>query len=138
MVSFTPRPLYLRGNSLRDPVSRKLGGPQGQSGRFGHGKSLLPLPGMEPRFVVCPARSLVIVPTALVRLSQLTTQPNQFDKEALNSIRATERNMYIRSGNSVTNSMLLLAELVMKLALTSACNVVPVLNQLNSAHSLAS
>ena len=93
---------------------------------------------MEPRFVVCPARSLVIVPTALVRLSQLTTQPNQFDKEALNSIRATERNMYIRSGNSVTNSMLLLAELVMKLALTSASNVVPVLNQLNSAHSLAS
>jgi hypothetical protein len=33
MVSFKSRPLYLRGNSSRCPLDRRLGGPQSQSGR---------------------------------------------------------------------------------------------------------
>lgn len=39
---------YWREN-LRYPLSRRLGGSQSQSGRFGEGKSLLLLPGFEPQ-----------------------------------------------------------------------------------------
>jgi hypothetical protein len=35
VVSFTPRPLYPRGKSPRYPLDRRLGGPQGRSGRCG-------------------------------------------------------------------------------------------------------
>jgi hypothetical protein len=34
MVSFTPRPLYRRGNSPRNPLNRRLGGLQSRSGQF--------------------------------------------------------------------------------------------------------
>jgi hypothetical protein len=34
-VSFTPRPLYSRGKSLRYPLDRRLGGPQSRSGPCG-------------------------------------------------------------------------------------------------------
>jgi hypothetical protein len=33
------------------PLSRRLGGPQSHSGRFGEEKYLLPLPGFDPRIV---------------------------------------------------------------------------------------
>jgi hypothetical protein len=39
MVSFTPRPLYLR-RSPQYPLERRLGGPQGRSGRCGEEKNL--------------------------------------------------------------------------------------------------
>jgi hypothetical protein len=35
VVSFTPRPLYLRGRSPRYPLDKRLGGPQSRSGRRG-------------------------------------------------------------------------------------------------------
>jgi hypothetical protein len=35
VVSFTPRPLYPRENSLLYPSDRRLGGPQSRSGRHG-------------------------------------------------------------------------------------------------------
>jgi hypothetical protein len=40
VVSFTPRPFYLRGNSLRYTLDRRLGGPQSQSGWRGEEKIL--------------------------------------------------------------------------------------------------
>jgi len=39
--------------------SRKLGGLQNRSGSFGKDKNPLPLPGIEPRFLGCPAHSVV-------------------------------------------------------------------------------
>jgi hypothetical protein len=42
---FTP------GNEPRQPLNRKLDGPQSRSGRFGEDTNLLPLPGFEPRTV---------------------------------------------------------------------------------------
>jgi hypothetical protein len=48
VVSFTPQPFYLRGKSPRDPLDRRLSGPQNRSGRRGEEK-LLTLPGLEIR-----------------------------------------------------------------------------------------
>jgi len=48
VVSFTPRPLYLRGKSSWYPLDRRLDGPQNRSGRG----IPLPLPGLKPRFPV--------------------------------------------------------------------------------------
>jgi hypothetical protein len=42
VVSFTPQPLYARGNISGYPLDRKLGGPQNQSGRSGEEKILDP------------------------------------------------------------------------------------------------
>jgi hypothetical protein len=42
VVSFTPRPLYVREKSPLYALNRKLGGPQGQSGRRGEEKILDP------------------------------------------------------------------------------------------------
>jgi hypothetical protein len=50
VVSFTPLPLYPRGENPRYPLGRRLGGPQSQSGRCGEKKNLLLLPGIELRF----------------------------------------------------------------------------------------
>jgi hypothetical protein len=40
-ISFTPRPLYTEGKSLRYPLDRRLGGPQNLSGRCGEEKNPL-------------------------------------------------------------------------------------------------
>jgi hypothetical protein len=42
VVSFTPRPLYPRGENPRYPLDRRLGGPQGRSGRHGEVKIIVP------------------------------------------------------------------------------------------------
>jgi hypothetical protein len=42
VVSFTPLPLYLWGNSSRYQLDRSLGGPQSRSGRLGEQKVLAP------------------------------------------------------------------------------------------------
>jgi len=47
VVSFTPRPLYPRGKSLRYPLDRRLGGPQSRSGRGGEEKNSQSLTGLE-------------------------------------------------------------------------------------------
>jgi hypothetical protein len=47
VVSFTPRPLYLRGNGSRYPLDRSLCGPQGRSGGGGEEKKSLPQPVIE-------------------------------------------------------------------------------------------
>lgn len=59
-TSFTPRPLYL--HYLRYPVIIQPCGPHSQSGPFAERKYLLSLPRIKPRFLVCPARSLVTCP----------------------------------------------------------------------------
>jgi hypothetical protein len=48
VVSFTPRPLYPQGKSLRDPLDRRLGGPQNRSGGGGEEKNSQSPPGIEP------------------------------------------------------------------------------------------
>jgi hypothetical protein len=49
VVSFT-LPRYLRGNSPRYPLCRRLREPQSQSDRYGeHKKNIMPLPRIEPR-----------------------------------------------------------------------------------------
>jgi hypothetical protein len=45
VVSFTPRPLYLKGKSRWYPLNRRLGGPQSRSGCSGEEKNFQPLPG---------------------------------------------------------------------------------------------
>jgi hypothetical protein len=51
-ASFTPRPLYPRGQCPRCPLDTRLGELQGQSERCWEGKNLLPLPGIESRSTV--------------------------------------------------------------------------------------
>jgi hypothetical protein len=48
VVSFTHRPLSLRGKSPRYPLHRRLGGPQSRSGRRGEEK-ILGTPNLTPR-----------------------------------------------------------------------------------------
>jgi hypothetical protein len=72
VVSFTPRPLYLRGKSPWYPLDRRSGGPQSRSGRRGEVK-ILATPGLELRPLRPPARS-----QSLYRLSyedQCGTRP---------------------------------------------------------------
>jgi len=64
VVIFTPRSFYLRGKWLRYPLNF-LCETQSQSGRFGEDINLLLLPGIERRFLDCPVRSLVTVPSEL-------------------------------------------------------------------------
>jgi hypothetical protein len=42
-----PLPFYLRGNSPRYPLDRRLGGPQSRFGRCGEEQNLLPLLGKQ-------------------------------------------------------------------------------------------
>jgi len=49
VVSVTLRPLCPKGKSSRYPLDRRrLGGPQGRSGRSGEEKNSEPAPGIEP------------------------------------------------------------------------------------------
>jgi hypothetical protein len=47
---------------------RRLGEVQSWSECYGEEKNLLPLPGSKPRFLICPACSIVTVPTELPQL----------------------------------------------------------------------
>jgi hypothetical protein len=49
-------------------LCRKAGGPQSRSIRFGEEMYFLPLPGIEPRFIGCHARSVVTILTELHRI----------------------------------------------------------------------
>jgi hypothetical protein len=51
VVSFTPRSLYLQGNSPWYPLDRRLGGAQSRSGRGGEEKNSQLLPGLEPPII---------------------------------------------------------------------------------------
>jgi hypothetical protein len=64
VVSFTPRPLYPRGNSPAYPLDRRLGGPQSRCGR-GEEKNSQPLLGLEPPIIQLVAQSYT---TELTRL----------------------------------------------------------------------
>ena len=46
---------------------RRLGGPHRRSGRHREYKDMLSLPTFEPRFLCCPASSLVVIPTEISR-----------------------------------------------------------------------
>jgi hypothetical protein len=50
---------YRREYCPRHPVDRRLGGPNSRSGCCGEEKNLVSLFGIKPRFLECPARSLV-------------------------------------------------------------------------------
>jgi hypothetical protein len=67
VVSFTPRPLYLRGKSTRYPLVRRLGGSQSRSGRGGEEEKSnnCPCRELNPNR---PTRSLVSIQTELPRL----------------------------------------------------------------------
>jgi hypothetical protein len=54
VVSFTPRPLYLRGKSSWYPVYRRLGWPQSRSGQSDEKSQ--PLPGIEPPIILPVAK----------------------------------------------------------------------------------
>jgi hypothetical protein len=56
VVSFTPRPLYLGGKSLRYSLDRRLGGPQSRSGRRGE-EIILDPTGTRTPTSRSPARS---------------------------------------------------------------------------------
>jgi hypothetical protein len=58
------------GYSPRYAFYRRLGRPQSWAGRYGEGKNLLPLPGIKPRLLGRPARSLVAIPTELSRFEE--------------------------------------------------------------------
>jgi hypothetical protein len=53
VISFTPRSLYPRKESLCYPLDRRPGGAQSRSGRGGEEKTSLPLLGIEPRLRRC-------------------------------------------------------------------------------------
>jgi hypothetical protein len=57
VVSFTPRPLYLRGNRPPYPLDRRFGGPQSRSGRFLEKRKFLNQPRLELWTFSRPARS---------------------------------------------------------------------------------
>lgn len=62
-VSFTPRLLHPRGKTRRYPSGKMLGGTPCRYETFGEEKNLLPLSGIEPRFIVCQGPSLVTIAT---------------------------------------------------------------------------
>ena len=67
VISFTSRPLYLRGKNTPLPVSQS-GLRRRRSGRLGEGKTLLSVPIIQPLLLHRPAPSLITVPTELCRL----------------------------------------------------------------------
>jgi hypothetical protein len=72
VVSFTPRPLYPRGNSVSHPQDRKLYGPRSRSGTC-EVEYLLPLPEIE--HVVTPTEThtnIIDKPITLTNIRNLT------------------------------------------------------------------
>ena len=61
-------PASLRAKRSRYLLNWRMGGPQNPSGRCRIETILLPLPGIEPQTLRCPARSLVTLQTELSRL----------------------------------------------------------------------
>jgi hypothetical protein len=68
VVSFTPRPLYLRGKSPRYPLDRRRGGGKSRSAHCGGQQDLLSLPEIETQFLGHATSKLVAIPTELYRL----------------------------------------------------------------------
>jgi hypothetical protein len=48
VVGFTAWPLYPQGNHSKCPLVKRLGGPQGQSARYGEEKNLAPAKNRTP------------------------------------------------------------------------------------------
>ena len=100
LVSFTPRSLFPRINNLRHPLNSTLGGPQSLSGRFAEEKYLLPLSGIEPRFIHCPACSLVTITITLFRLPPLFCMSQKYCHSIfcfrLNTVHTTQKANSIR------------------------------------------
>jgi hypothetical protein len=69
VVSFTFRPLYVRGRTSRLPLDSGLGGPQCRCGRCGEESNSQPLPGIETRS--SSRNSSVTIPTELSRLPKV-------------------------------------------------------------------
>ena len=61
-MSSTPPSAALPEWNDWDTLSKSLGEPQSRSGRFGEEIHILSLPGIEPRFLGCPSRNLIITP----------------------------------------------------------------------------
>jgi hypothetical protein len=53
VVSFTPRPFYPQGESPKNQLDRRLGGPQSQSG-YAETRKFLTLQGLKLRPLSCP------------------------------------------------------------------------------------
>jgi hypothetical protein len=51
------------GKKLQYPLDTRLGESQNLSGRYGEEKNFLPLPGIEPRPLGRPSRTLAAIPT---------------------------------------------------------------------------
>lgn len=57
VVSFTPRPFYIRGHSHLYPLNRMLDGPLSPYQRLEKNKCMLPLAGTEPQMTQSAAQS---------------------------------------------------------------------------------
>jgi hypothetical protein len=62
-VCFTPGRFAPGGRALQYPLNRKVGLSQSWSGRRGEEVNILSPHGMECRFLDCPARGLITIPT---------------------------------------------------------------------------
>jgi len=60
--------LYVHGKIPWYPLNGRLGEPKSQSEFCGQEKNLLPLPGIEPPFLIHPASSLVTILTEILQL----------------------------------------------------------------------
>lgn len=85
-----PRPFNPAVKNPWYPLRRRLGGPQGLSGRCGMQKHLFPLQRIEARFLGSPAHNVVVVPTEVllgVRWSVIIRGPHGTDV-IVNCVRA--------------------------------------------------
>jgi hypothetical protein len=83
VVSFTPRPHFSQGKRRWCPLKRWLDKSHSRSGRFEAETDILPLPGMQPQFLDCPARipvtALSTIPWRLLFLiCQMATNYNTY------------------------------------------------------------
>jgi hypothetical protein len=66
MINFTVQPIYFRGKRPRHPLNGRLNVSLRWSGHFTEQLNLLPLSGIETRFLSWPARILVTILTELL------------------------------------------------------------------------